>query len=137
VSNWNLPNHSPQLLLNCGSPSSQGGTGLDGVTQFAGPSETISLLQDGTPAGVRTDLTLTHRGEVIASFSTGVSRVMGTFAVANFPAPQSLYLGPDRVLAETAASGPPLVSPVSEVSGLMLIPRALEQLPRKPNACSR
>jgi flagellar hook protein FlgE len=82
-SNWNLPDQTEQLSFS-----------FEGVTQFAGPSATIFISQDGSAASVRTDLTVNQRGEVIASFSSGVSRVLGTLAVANFPARQSSIWDP-------------------------------------------
>jgi flagellar hook protein FlgE len=93
------------LTFNFGSATGAGGTGLDGVTQFAGPSVATFLSQDGYPSGDLSSMTVDSQGQLVGAFSNGRSRVIGQVAVANFTAEEGLSRMGGNLFQETQASG--------------------------------
>ncbi len=103
-------NANPQpLTFNFGSATGTGGSGLDGITQFAGPSAATFLSQDGYPSGDLSGLTVDSQGQLVGSFSNGRSRVIGQVAVANFTSEESLNRVGGNLFVETHSSGAPVV----------------------------
>jgi flagellar hook protein FlgE len=93
------------LTFNFGSPTGTGGTGLDGITQFASPTVATFLSQDGYPAGSLTSMTVDQQGQLTGAFSNGRSRVIGQVAVANFTADEGLSRMGGNLFQETESSG--------------------------------
>ena len=93
------------LAFNFGSPTGTGGTGLDGITQFASPTGATFLSQDGYPAGSLTSMTVDSQGQLVGAFSNGRSRIIGQVAVGNFTAEEGLSRKGGNLFAETQSSG--------------------------------
>jgi flagellar hook protein FlgE len=117
----------PQALtLNFGTPVGVG-TGLDGVTQFASPSATSFLDQDGYASGQLSGVSINTTGEVLGAFTNGQSRVLGQVAVANFEAPDQLNRIGGNLYAEVPASGPATVGAPGTANRGSIVAGALEQ----------
>ncbi|MDP1824553.1 MAG: flagellar hook protein FlgE [Archangium sp.] len=99
----------PQALtFNLGTPIPTG-TGLDGVTQFAGAGTTTFVSQDGSSYGELASIQINTRGEVIGAFTNGATRILGQVAVADFEAPDRLQRMGGNMLQETVDSGQPTI----------------------------
>lgn len=71
-----------RIALDLGTPTADGGTGLDGVTQFGAESNVSAQTQDGRPAGFPTGLAIDEDGAVIQRYSTGVELVRAQLILA-------------------------------------------------------
>jgi flagellar hook protein FlgE len=89
--------------------TTDGGTGLDGTTQFAAVSAIISQDQDGYPSGYSESFDFRPNGVIVAYFSNGQSRVIGKFVLAKFPNPSKLAKHDRYTWEETEGSGSPTV----------------------------
>ncbi len=86
-----------------------GGTGINGTTQFAAASAIISQDQDGYPSGYAESFDFQPDGAIVASFSNGQSRVIGKFVLAKFPDPSKLIKHNKYTWEETYGSGSPII----------------------------
>lgn len=103
-------NASAQTLnFNFGTPTAAGGTGRDGISQYAGASVATFLSQDGYPSGDLTSMTIDSQGQMVGSFSNGRSRVIGQVAVANFTSEENLNRTGGNLFTETQTSGSPVI----------------------------
>ena len=102
---------TPQALaLNFGDPTGvAGGTGLAGLTQFAGTSASSFIGQDGAAAGDLNSVHVDTDGKITGSFSNGESRVIGAVAVATFAAPDELGRMGGNLYARAPGAGEPSV----------------------------
>jgi flagellar hook protein FlgE len=119
---------NPQpLTFNFGTPTGSNGTGLDGVTQFSSPSATSFISQDGFPSGDLSAVTVDAQGRLVGAFSNGQTRVLGQFAIANFPAEEKLErVGGNLYMATPDAGQPALGAPGTGGHG-KVVAGALEQ----------
>ena len=96
------------VAMNMGTPL-PGGTGLNGVTQFAGSSEVLNLTQDGYATGSLESVSVGKDGTISGLFTNGKNRTLGQIALANFDSPEGLsHLG-NNLYGATADSGAPIV----------------------------
>ncbi len=112
ASTWNFQNATAAqaMAFDFGtSITTDGGTGLNGTTQFASSSTTTGLTQDGFAAGSVSGIHIGDDGTLTGVFSNGQQRALGRVAMASFAnvdglsrAGQGLYLG-------TESSGAALV----------------------------
>ncbi len=101
---------SPQALtFDFGTPVGGGGTGLEGITQFASASSTSFLSQDGHEAGTLSRIATDELGQITGIFSNGETRVVGQLALASFEAPDRLERVGGNLLTETRESGQPTI----------------------------
>ncbi len=91
------------------SITTDGGTGLDGSTQFAAASTTNGLSQDGNAAGSVAGITVDSDGTINGVFTNGNMQVLGQLAIASFPSNDGLERAGSGLWIETSESGPPLV----------------------------
>ena len=82
---------------------------FDGITQFASPSTTIALNQDGHGMGVLQDFSVDSTGKITGAYSNGVSRTLGQFALARFANPSGLQLAGQNIYSGTVNSGDPMI----------------------------
>ncbi len=75
---WNTPN------------AAYSGNQFTGLTQFALPSNTTFLTQDGSPSGTLQSVNFDTQGNLIGSYSNGNSYTIAKVAIANFTNPQGL-----------------------------------------------
>ena len=87
----------PQALnFNFGTGTAAGGTGTDGITQYASArangqgSAATFASQDGWAQGTLTGVNISTNGTVEGTFSNGQTKAVGQVAVANFQAPDRL-----------------------------------------------
>lgn len=118
----------PQALtFNFGDPTALGGTGLAGVTQFDGPSATAFVNQDGSAFGTLASIQVNSRGEVVGSFTNGMTRMLGQVAVADFEAADRLQRAGGNLLLETVDSGQATIGDPATGGRGSIVAGALEQ----------
>ena len=109
------------------SITTDGGTGLDGTTQFAAPSTTTGLSQDGFAAGSVAAISVAADGVVKGVFTNGQRRSLGQVAVADFGSVDGLARAGDGLWAETRESSQPLIGPPETGGRAAIVSGALEQ----------
>ena len=78
----------------------------DGLTQFAGTTYSLrSLTQDGAPPGNYTGVTLNPKGDVVANYDNGQSRVLAQVPLTTFANPNGLQKQDGQAFTETISSG--------------------------------
>lgn len=82
---------------------------FDGITQFASPSTTIALNQDGHGMGVLQDFAVDSSGRITGSYSNGISRTLGQIALARFANPSGLQLAGENIYRGTVNSGDAMI----------------------------
>jgi flagellar hook protein FlgE len=97
--------------INFGTAISNGGTGLDGTTQFSMPSGVSSQSQNGFSSGSFTGISIAPDGMVMGQYSNGRSVPVGQLQVAKFRAVESLARAGQTLWAATSESGPAAVAP--------------------------
>jgi len=85
--------------------ANEGGTGLDGTTQFGVVSSTSFQTQDGFAPGELQSVNITPEGILEGLFNNGESRVLGQIAVATFNSPGGLTPQGSNLYAESFSSG--------------------------------
>jgi flagellar hook protein FlgE len=105
--------------FNFGTPNPAGdaGEGIDGITQFAGPSAVSFQSQNGFGAGQLLSLEFSPEGLVTGIFDNGQSRPLFQVALASFIAPDALLPLGNGLFRESVDSGSPAVG-VPESGGL-------------------
>jgi flagellar hook protein FlgE len=99
------------ITLDFGTSISDGGTGVDGTTQFSMPSGVSSQSQNGFSSGSFTGIGIEPDGTVLGQFSNGRSVPLGQLQVAKFRAVESLARAGQSLWAETTESGTPAIAP--------------------------
>lgn len=93
------------IALNFGTSIGAGGTGLDGMTQFAGPINVSSQTQDGYASGNFTGVAVDGQGVVTGLYTNGQKIPMAQLAVASFRDDQGLGRAGQNLWIETRDSG--------------------------------
>jgi flagellar hook protein FlgE len=92
------------------SITGDGGSGLDGTTQFAGASTTYMLSQDGYASGLLRGIIVNNEGIISGMFSNGQTQNLAQVALARFPSPWGLKTVGNNLFIESYDSGQPLVN---------------------------
>ncbi len=101
--------------------------GQSQITSFSTPSETSSISQNGTAAGMIDDISISSDGSIVASFGAGQSVVVGQLALASFNNPKGLVkIGSNRY-GQSEAAGLPNIGSAGTGGRGTLIGSALEQ----------
>lgn len=79
--------------------------GTTSLTGFAGPSATSSVVQNGSPAGTVSSISINTAGEIEAAFGNGSTIVIAQLAIANFNNPQGLVKIGSNHFGESEAAG--------------------------------
>jgi flagellar hook protein FlgE len=108
LNDFNPINASPAqpLTFNFGSGTADGGTGLDGITQYAAASAMSFVTQAGFTSGSLNRLSIGSDGKITGGFTNGQSRVLGQLVLGNFKAPDQLSRIGGSLYEETPQSGP-------------------------------
>ncbi len=116
------------ILLDFGTPSAAvgDGLGLDGVVQTGGAT-TLTIDQNGFPAGQLKDLRVDAQGVVTGVFDNGQSRALYRVALAGFPAPDGLENVGGGVYRETLSSGAATVGGAGDGGLGKVVASALER----------
>jgi flagellar hook protein FlgE len=93
------------ITANLGTPIAGGGTGLDGITQFAGASNVSSQSQDGYAAGDLAGISVDGTGVVKGMYTNGQKLAIGQLAVAKFRSNEGLGRAGHNMWIETRDSG--------------------------------
>lgn len=109
------------------SITTDGGTGLDGSTQFGTPSTTNALSQDVFASGTVAALNITQDGVINGVFTNGQARELGVIALADFTNQDGLQRMGDALWASTTDSGDPLMGGAATGGRGAVISGALEQ----------
>ena len=120
-------NLAQPLTFNFGDPTSAGGTGQAGITQFANASTTTFVNQDGSTAGDLASVEVDTQGNITGAFTNGRTRVLGRVAVAEFSAPDQLRALSGNMFLETEKSGQPTIGGAGEGGRGSIIAGSLEQ----------
>jgi flagellar hook protein FlgE len=109
-------NATPGQVINFdfGQSIAEGGTGLEGSTQFASPFSINSLVQDGFGAGALVNIVINDNGEITGQFSNGQDRPLARLALATFAADQGLRRAGGQLFSESIDSGQPLIEAAAE-----------------------
>jgi flagellar hook protein FlgE len=97
------------ISLDFGNPTGAGGTGVDGITTFAGESAASFVNQDGNGSGDLGGFTITNDGMLTGMYTNGETRTLGQFAIARFVATGALERVGNGLFTATQESGDPIV----------------------------
>lgn len=90
------------------SVTTDGGLGLDGITQFGSQSVTLTLGQDGFANGTLRGSSIEEDGTIVGQFSNGTVRNLGQILLARFVNPDGLSALGGNLFIESNGSGSPL-----------------------------
>jgi flagellar hook protein FlgE len=126
---WDFLGATPgqAIAFDFGTSVADGGTGLDGTTQFAAASTTTGISQDGYGAGSVAAISVSNDGVVTGVFTNGQRRTLGQVAVADFGSVDGLARAGDGLWAETRESSQPLIGPPETGGRAAIVSGALEQ----------
>lgn len=99
------------------SVMTDGGTGLDGTTQYGSTSALVQLTQNGYAAGNLQGFSVDSNGTISGRFSNGQVRALAQVVLARFPDPIGLTRTGKNTFAESGNSGQP-VTGTPESAGL-------------------
>jgi flagellar hook protein FlgE len=109
------------------SITGEGGTGLDGTTQFANKSAHVKLIQDGYGAGTVAALQIESDGVITGVFSNGQQRTLGQVVTAGFQDYSGLRGMSNNVWIETPQSGQALIGGADAGGRGEIVSASLEQ----------
>jgi flagellar hook protein FlgE len=116
-----------QIDFDFGNSIDDGGTGLDGTTNFASPSTTNAATQDGYAAGSVTGINVAATGVITGVFTNGQRRVLGQVAVAAFKSVDGLQRAGQGLWTQTEDSGEALLGGASTGGRGAIVSGSLEQ----------
>ncbi|HJT18957.1 MAG TPA: flagellar hook protein FlgE [Nitrospira sp.] len=98
-----------QIVMNFGtSVTTDGGSGLDGTTQFGSTSALVQQTQDGYAAGSLQAFSVDSNGTISGRFSNGQLRALAQVVLARFPDPIGLTRTGKNTFAQSGNSGQPV-----------------------------
>lgn len=98
------------------SITGDGGSGLDGTTQFGEQNSTLFQNQDGYGPAYLAALDIDSEGRIYGKYGNGETRYFAQIAIANFTNPTGLDQTGGNMFGETPTSGDAIIS-VANVSG--------------------
>jgi len=109
---------SPQVVVfDYGTGTSEGGTGLEGTTQYASNYSIANVLQNGYASGTLLNIGIDSAGNINGVYSNGQTKILGRIALARFNNPSGLKKLGKNLYSASAESGNPIIS-YPETSGL-------------------
>ncbi len=96
------------------------------LTDLAGSASAAITEQDGNAKGTLQSFAINQSGDIIGTFSNGLTDVLGKIALANFNNPAGLKAVGNSLYAQSANSGVPQVGPSGTGGRGTLIPGTLE-----------
>jgi len=97
------------IALDFGTPTSAGGTGLDGLKSYAGTSAATAVSQDGSGTGELSEFSILPDGTIEGRYSNGQSRALGQVVTARFAANGGLERHGDALFSATGESREPVL----------------------------
>jgi flagellar hook protein FlgE len=103
----NFMNATPgqTITLDLGSQVSTGGTGLDGITQFAGKDNISSQSQDGYTSGEFAGVSVDGEGVVRGLYTNGEKLAIAQLGIAKFTSNEGLGRAGSQLFMQTRDSG--------------------------------
>ena len=98
------------IEVSFGTPIADGGTGLDGTTQFSMPSAVSSQSQNGFSSGAMSGISIASDGTLFGLYTNGRSIPIGQLQVALFRSVDSLGRAGNNLWVETSESGPAAIA---------------------------
>jgi flagellar hook protein FlgE len=102
------------------------GNGVNGITQFAGSSNSVLRDQDGYGMGEMVNFSIDRTGKINGYFTNGTNVLLGQVALADFNNPSGLLRGGDNMYVTSGNSGSPILSYPLEGSKSFVTSGALE-----------
>ena len=97
------------IVMNYGtSVTTDGGSGLDGTTQFGSTSALVQQTQDGFAAGSLQAFSVDSNGTISGRFSNGQLRALAQVVLARFPDPIGLTRTGKNTFSQSGNSGQPV-----------------------------
>lgn len=93
------------ITISFGTAIADGGTGLDGTTQFAGPSNVSAQKQDGYASGDFAGVSVDGQGVVTGLYTNGEKVAMSQLAIAKFRSNDGLGRAGQNLWISTRESG--------------------------------
>jgi len=93
------------ITLDFGTSIADGGTGLDGTTQFAGPSNVSAQKQDGYASGDFAGVSVDGQGVVTGLYTNGEKIAMSQLGIAKFRSNDGLGRAGQNLWISTRESG--------------------------------
>jgi flagellar hook protein FlgE len=119
---------SAQVIdVTMGTPINSGGSGLDGLTQFAMQSSVSSVAQDGYASGNLTGVSVDSNGMVLGQYTNGQSLPVGQLVVAKFASTTSLGRAGNGLWVATSESGGAVLGAAGSGGRGMISSGAIEQ----------
>ena len=97
------------IAFDFGTGTANGGSGLDGTTQFGSASSTMFLNQDGYASGSLKSLGVNQEGFISGLFTNGQTRTIGQVVVGLFTNPEGMSKMGKNLYAESYDSGQPVL----------------------------
>jgi len=110
-----------------GSPTSTGGTGLDGITQFGSPSGVTAQSQDGYASGALSSVKVDGDGTVQGVYTNGQTLPIAKLAIAKFRANDGLGRAGHNLWVQTVDSGDPAIGSAGTGGRASVVSGSLEQ----------
>jgi flagellar hook protein FlgE len=94
------------IVINFGTSTTAGGTGQDGVTQYASASNVSSHSQDGYTAGDFSGIAIDGQGVVMGLYTNGQKLAVSQLSIAKFRSNDGLGRAGQGLWIDTRESGP-------------------------------
>lgn len=118
---------SQAITLDFGKPTSQGGTGLSGTTNFGATSAVSAQSQDGYASGDLANVKIDAEGVVSGVYSNGQTVAAGKIAIAKFKSNDGLAKSGQNTWTATRESGEAALGMAGEGGRGACVSGALEQ----------
>ena len=99
---------------------------INGLSQFASPSNAVASAQDGYPMGNLQDFSVDSRGVITGYFSNGINQTLAQIALATFNNPSGLLRQGNNMYGESANSGNAIIGFSGTSNQSTITPGALE-----------
>ena len=99
---------------------------INGLSQFASPSNAVANSQDGHAMGNLEDINIDDRGVITGFFTNGVRQVLAQIALAAFNNPTGLLRKGDSMFEESGNSGQAVLGFAGTSNQSQITPGALE-----------
>ena len=116
-----------EISVDFGKSTAEGGTGLLGTTQFAAPSATFTMTQDGYTSGSLMAIQVDVNGVISGMFTNGVIKPLAQIALATFDSPWGLAKEGGNLYSETTESGQPNIGAPNRAGKGKIVSNSIEQ----------
>ncbi len=115
------------ITLDFGTSTLSGGSGLDGVTQFASSSTTFSQSQDGYGSGTLTGYNVSSDGIISGIYTNGEIKGLAKLALAKFKNPWGLSTVGKNLFEQSVDSGDAIIGAPNTGGRGKIVASALER----------